>query len=629
MTVKAKRAALLGFDCAIPKRLEAMVAEGALPNFKKFIENGSYMTEGYNMPTVTPPSWATICTGAYPRTHGVEDYYYYIEGESLDFHKCCQAFGSDMLDAETIWDAWDKAGKKSLVVNYPTSWPSRMKNGVMVQGEGLSAAESRWNKLGYEHLEWLCTESCVSTEYYASGVQASFDDAKGWRNLPEGMEEPLEMAIPMKFHHGMDPLKPQTWYGLTWESGDDGYDIFALCPERDFSKAFFSIRVKEWSDVIGHDFPIISDGRVEKGYFRCKLMELSDDAESFRLYISGISGTNGFCSPANALAKMEFDKHIVANDMGFVGFVQGVIDAETVVELAQFHSDWLTQVLLTLMNENPDWDLLYMHSHLVDWFYHGWLSDMDSTDPVKSKAAYDMERAIYQIEDRLLGKMMEAMGEETLICLISDHGATPLGPILNTAEALKQAGLCAYEPRAKDNAGSIWEESEGFNYELIPEKSKAVPQRYMFVYVNLKDKYPGGIVEAEDYETVRAEIIDALYDFKHPETGERPVLMALKKEDAKVLGMGGKQAGDVVYVLKPEYMAEHGYGLPTGESGCGSLKNIMIFKGPNIKKGFKYERPRWLVDVVPTFCYGTGNPVPADVEGGPIYQIFEDPNLVK
>ena len=151
----------------------------------------------------------------------------------------------------------------------------------------------------------------------------------------------------------------------------------------------------------------------------------------------------------------------------------------------------------------------------------------------------------------------------------------------------------------------------------------------MFVYVNLKDKYPGGIVEAEDYETVRKEIIDALYDFKHPETGERPVLMALKKEDAKVLGMGGKQAGDVVYVLKPEYMAEHGYGLPTGESGCGSLKNILIFKGPNIKKGFRYERPRWLVDVVPTFCYGTGNPVPADVEGGPIYQIFEDPNLVK
>jgi arylsulfatase A-like enzyme len=94
------------------------------------------------------------------------------------------------------------------------------------------------------------------------------------------------------------------------------------------------------------------------------------------------------------------------------------------------------------------------------------------------------------------------------------------------------------------------------------------------------------------------------------------------------MGMGGAQAGDVVYVLKPEYMAEHGYGLPTGESGCGSLKNVMIFKGPNVKRNYRYERPRWLADIVPTICYLTGAPVPADAEGGPIYQIMQNPNLV-
>lgn len=48
----------------------------------------------------------------------------------------------------------------------------------------------------------------------------------------------------------------------------------------------------------------------------------------------------------------------------------------------------------------------------------------------------------------------------------------------------------------------------------------------------------------------------------------------------------------------------------------------------NVKKGFRYERPRWLADIVPTLCYVTGNPVPADAEGGPIYQILENPNLV-
>jgi len=623
MANETKRVALLGFDCAIPKRLEALIEEGALPNFAKFKAEGSYMTEGYNMPTVTPPSWATICTGAFPRTHGVEDYYYYNEGESLHFSKCVQAFGSDMLTAETIWDRWDKAGKKCIVTNYPTSWPSKLKNGIMVQGEGLSAAEHRWQIEGYEHKEWLCAESCVATDYYPIGVQARFEEADGWEGLTEEIEdnEPLEMVIPMEFGHAMDPLKPQTWYGLTWE-GEDGYDVFALCPEKDYSKAFFTIKVKEWSDVIEAQFPIESDGRIEPGYFRCKLMELSDDAEDFKLYISGINGTQGYCAPADALKNVDFTKAILANDMGFVGHANGIIDNDTLIEMADFHSQWNTEIITTLMKDNPDWDLIYMHTHLIDWFYHGFLDKMDSDDPAERELGFDLERRIYQIEDKFLGIMMDLMPKDVLTCLISDHGATPIGPILNTADALKQAGLTAYE--AREGEGNFFDESEGFNYELIPEKSKAVPQRYMFVYVNLKSKYPGGIVEDEDYEKVRAEIIDALLDYKHPDTGERPVMCALPKEDAKVFGMGGEQAGDVVYVLKPEYMAEHGYGFPTGESGCGSLKNVMMWRGPGVKQGYVYDRPRWLADVVPTFCHATGNPMPADTEGAVCYQIFEE-----
>ena len=107
---------------------------------------------------------------------------------------------------------------------------------------------------------------------------------------------------------------------------------------------------------------------------------------------------------------------------------------------------------------------------------------------------------------------MDIMGDDTLMCVCSDHGATPMGPILNTAHALKEAGLCSYEPKKSENYWDIYEETEGFNYVLDVSKSLAVPQRYMFVYVNLKGKYPGGIVEPEDYEKVRGRIIDALLD---------------------------------------------------------------------------------------------------------------------
>ena len=44
-----------------------------------------------------------------------------------------------------------------------------------------------------------------------------------------------------------------------------------------------------------------------------------------------------------------------------------------------------------------------------------------------------------------------------------------------------------------------------------------------------------------------------------------------------------------------------------------------MFRGPNIRKGYRYTRPRWLADIVPPLCYMTGGPVPEDAEGAPIY----------
>ena len=172
-------------------------------------------------------------------------------------------------------------------------------------------------------------------------------------------------------------------------------------------------------------------------------------------------------------------------------------------ELVDFHSAWLWNTIESLIKANADWDLFYMHSHPIDWFYHGWLSELDSADEAVRTKAEKMERYIYEVEDRLLGRLMDIMGDETVMCVCSDHGATPLGPILNTAHALKEAGLCSYEPKKSENYWDIYEETEGFNYVLDVSKSLAVPQRYMFVYVNLKGRYPGGIVEQEDYENVR------------------------------------------------------------------------------------------------------------------------------
>jgi hypothetical protein len=53
-------------------------------------------------------------------------------------------------------------------------------------------------------------------------------------------------------------------------------------------------------------------------------------------------------------------------------------------------------------------------------------------------------------------------------------------------------------------------------------------------------------VGGEDYGRVQDEIIDALHIRKEPATGERPVALALKRQDARSPRFQGATAGDAV-----------------------------------------------------------------------------------
>jgi predicted AlkP superfamily phosphohydrolase/phosphomutase len=159
-------------------------------------------------------------------------------------------------------------------------------------------------------------------------------------------------------------------------------------------------------------------------------------------------------------------------------------------------------------------------------------------------------------------------------------------------------------------------------------RTRAFSQRICYVYVNLKGRDPDGIVETgREYEEVRNEIIRILYDFTDEETGLKPVSLALKREDARILGLYGDTIGDVVYALNPEFGGEHGNFLPTAGWGIGSMKGLLIMSGPGIRRGTSLKRSVWLTDIVPTICHLVDLPIPPDSEGAIIHQAFEDKDL--
>jgi len=69
----------------MPNFIEGYIKEGHLPAFRKLMEGGVVANNCLvPLPTITPPNWASIATGAWPGTHQVTDFNVHVPGSPLD-----------------------------------------------------------------------------------------------------------------------------------------------------------------------------------------------------------------------------------------------------------------------------------------------------------------------------------------------------------------------------------------------------------------------------------------------------------------------------------------------------------------------------------------------------------------
>ncbi len=371
------------------------------------------------------------------------------------------------------------------------------------------------------------------------------------------------------------------------------------------------------------------------------------------LLMSAFFPVEGWTNPPEIARELTSEEGYPAFSGGLLGYTMNFYEMDTYAEISEMHDLHLGDVATKLLTKYP-WDLFYMHSHPIDWVYHSILTEMDEntcTSKELNKTAWDMHLKVLQSQDRMLGRIMEAAGEDTLFVLVSDHGAVADGSVFNPYVPLIQNGLCAMVGQGADRDISTVEEHarqietmfKSMTGDRLPReilelgtsgmynpdvnRSKAFPQRTIYVYVNLKGRDPEGIVDPSDYEKVQQEIIDALYSYVDPATGKRPVALALTNKDARILGLHGDGVGDVVYAVYPEFGGQHGPHLQTAEWGIGKLRALEAYYGPGVRKGYSLERTCGLTDIVPTICHLMSWPVPADTEGNILFQALENPNL--
>jgi len=657
-----KRILLIGLDGAMPGFVKKFSKEGRLPALTKLMDEG-FFTESLPVPVCdTPTNWTTLLTGAWAGTHGAMSFWAHLPGEPLD--KTHSTLNTKMCDAEHLWDVAEREGKKFIMLNWPVSWPPTTKGGIIINGTGPGTPL------------WRIANSNVYATHPPKGKPRlqrgqesplNLKPAEGWQNMPASHSPLLEASIPLKgqvvyrwsemgwqVHGGKKEFSQSRadsieYQMLVIDSQEKGYDRVILAREKQAENPVAIVEAGEWSEWIYEIFPksaLLSEesgieGDEVEGVFRFKLVELSGDGKTCTLYRTDIWTTRGWAHPehiAEELCRkirpftegMELPPGVATNRGHWDIYFEG-LESQTqwYVDAAEY------------LSKQYDWDMLIAQIHVQDGINHAISPEVYSGyqhyNPDEAGRCWELFAQSYEAVDKMVGQMVEKCADEsTLVAVVSDHGAIPIIKGVRINAALARAGLITYKERPNAK-----------NLVIDWSKTKVFPRR-THIWVNKKGRDPDGIVTEAEYERVRDLTIKTLCEMLDEETGECPVSLVLRKEDAEMMGLWGEKSGDMSYYLKPGYTdasgnyavaesdilqkgnispinpgcAHHQY-LPTTRLELFSTRGIMLFYGDGIKKGYERNTAVWNVDLTPTLAYYLGIPAPKQSEGKVIFDAFE------
>jgi predicted AlkP superfamily phosphohydrolase/phosphomutase len=121
--------AVIGLDGVGLPLVQDLAARGVMPALGRLISTGTLAPMRSSIPVISSVSWTGFMTGRNPGKHGVYGFTDVKPGTlSLFFPN----FGS--VRGDTLWDIAGRAGKRSIVLNVPNTYPARAMNGLLVSG---------------------------------------------------------------------------------------------------------------------------------------------------------------------------------------------------------------------------------------------------------------------------------------------------------------------------------------------------------------------------------------------------------------------------------------------------------------------------------------------------------------
>ena len=123
------RVVVIGLDGAPCTLVRRFIADGTMPRLADLVERGTLLQMDTSIPDISSVAWTSFMTGANPGRHGIYGFVD-LQPNSYKIHFPNSAH----IRSETLWDVVGRAGRRSVVVNVPSTYPARPLNGMLVSG---------------------------------------------------------------------------------------------------------------------------------------------------------------------------------------------------------------------------------------------------------------------------------------------------------------------------------------------------------------------------------------------------------------------------------------------------------------------------------------------------------------
>jgi len=126
---RKKRVGVIGLDGVPFPLINDLSQKNIMPTFSHLIQSGHLHKMKASLPEISSVSWTDFMTGKNSGTHGIFGF------TDLKKNSYEMRFPNFLeVKTETLWDKLAKKGKKSIVINQPSTYPARKINGKLISG---------------------------------------------------------------------------------------------------------------------------------------------------------------------------------------------------------------------------------------------------------------------------------------------------------------------------------------------------------------------------------------------------------------------------------------------------------------------------------------------------------------